>query len=71
MRCHLFGSSGHDHTPAFGAAAGAEIDHPIGALDEVGVVFNGDDGVARVYYAIQSVEQDCYVFGVQPRGRFV
>jgi len=44
----LFGGAGGDDGAAVFAAFGAEVDDPIGGLDDVGVVFDDEDGVAEV-----------------------
>ena len=44
-------------TPTAGAALGAEVDHPVGALDHVEVVLDDDDRVALVDQALEHAEQ--------------
>jgi diacylglycerol O-acyltransferase / wax synthase len=53
------------------AALGAEVDDPVGGLDDVEVVLDHDDRVALVDQAVQHVEQLADVVEVQPGGRLV
>ena len=46
-----------DDSAARAAGFGAEIDQPIGGLDDVHVVLDDDDGVAKIDEAIEHVEQ--------------
>ena len=55
--CDLFGGAGGDDFAAAFAAFGAEVDDPVGGLDDVEVVLDDDDGVAFVAEAVQDVEQ--------------
>src|SRR4051812_36982057 len=48
----LFGRAGRDPLAAARAAFGAEIDDPVGALDDVEVVLDHDDRVARLHQPI-------------------
>ena len=49
----------------------AKINHPVSALDHVEVVFNDDDGIARVHEALENLEQHAHVIEVQASGGFV
>jgi peptide chain release factor 3 len=53
------------------AALGAEVDQPVGGLDDVEVVLDDDDGVAVVAQAVQHLEQHLDVLEVQAGGRLV
>ena len=57
---------------ARGAAFGAEIDDPIGRLDDLEVVFHDEDRIARVDEIVQHAQQQFFDIGeVQPGGRLV
>jgi len=47
------------------AGIGAEINHPIGGLNDVEVVFDDEDGVAGIDEALKDLEQDAHVIEVQ------
>src|SRR5690606_33883160 len=64
------GALGHDRAPAL-AAFGAHVDHPIRAGDEVDVVLDEHDRVARVAQAEQRVREELDVREVQSRRRLV
>ena len=61
---------GDDATAAL-ATFGTEIDDPVGALDDVEVVFDDKDAVARFDETIQDTEEAMNVFEVKSRRRFV
>ena len=50
------GTDGDDLSAAV-ASAGAEVDEPVGALDEVEVVLDEDDGVAGVDEAVEDAQE--------------
>ena len=53
LQCgHFFRSAFGDHAPAVIAAFRAEVDQPIRRLDDVQVVLNDDNRIARVHQAI-------------------
>jgi hypothetical protein len=65
-------SGGHgEDLAAAGAAFGAEVDDPVGLLDDVEVVLDRDDGVAAVDEAVQDVDQLLDVGEVEAGGRLV
>src|SRR5205814_10125258 len=66
-----FGRAGGDDASAAFAALRAQINDPVGLLDDVEVVLDDDDGVAEVCQAAEHVEQLLYVVEVQSRGGFV
>ena len=69
--CHLFRRTlGHDFT-ACTAALRAKIDNMIGALDQVEVVLNDNDRIARVHQLLQHLDQAVYVCDVQAGSRLV
>src|SRR5262249_1407354 len=49
----------------------AEVDNPVGCLDDVEVVLDNDDGVSQIDEAVQHLEQLVDVVGVQAGRRFV
>ena len=49
----LAGRAGRDDAAAFVAGAGADVDDPVAAGDDVHVVLDDDDGVARVDQAVE------------------
>jgi hypothetical protein len=59
------------HGAAAGAALGPHVDEPVGGLDDVQVVLDDDDGVARVAQLVQHLEQQVDVGEVQAGGGFV
>ena len=48
-----------------------EVDHPIGAFDDVQVVFRHHHGIAAVHELLQHRQEFLDVFDVQPGGRLV
>src|SRR5215468_7743468 len=60
-----------DDGAAGGAAFGAEVDDPVGFLDDVEVVLDGDDGVATVDQAVEHADEAFDVGEVQAGGRLV
>src|SRR5437764_1182780 len=50
---------------------GAQVDDPVGRLDDVEVVLDHDDGVAQVHQALQHLQQLADVVEVQAGGRLV
>ncbi len=71
MRRDLLGRSRGDDATAAVATLGTEVDHPVGGLDDVEIVFDDDHGVAGVAQLVQHLEQQRNVVEVQPGGRFV
>src|SRR5467141_2400147 len=73
----LFGASdefgralGDDAAAAF-AAFRAEVDDPVGLLDDVEMVLDDEHGVAEIDEALQDVEKLSNVVKVQARRRFI
>ena len=66
LRC----AAGND-LPAAIAGFRAEVNHPVRAFDHVKVVFDDDDGMARVHEALENLEQHAHVVEVQAGGGFV
>src|SRR5688500_11961024 len=56
---------------AFVAAFGAEVDDPVGALDDVQIVLDHDRRVAFAYQALQHFDQPGDVVEMQTRGWLV
>ena len=57
--------------PAAGAALRAQVDDPVGRLDDVQVVLDDDDRVARVHEPVEHLEELLDVREVEPGGRLV
>ena len=68
---HVFGRAFGDDFTAGIAAFGAEVDDPVGGLDDVQVVFDDDDSVARVDEFTQHGEQLADVLEMQSRSGLV
>ena len=66
----LGGALGDDAAAAF-AAFGAEVDDPVGLLDDVEMVLDDEDGVAEIGEAIQDVEKFFHVVEMQAGGGLV
>ena len=56
---------------AAGAAVGAEIEHPVGSLDDFEIMLDHDHGVAGLDQAMQHFEQLAHVLEMQAGGRLV
>ena len=67
----VFRRAARDDVTAFIAGLGAEVDDPIGALDEVKVVLDDHYGMAGVNQTLKDLEQDANVVEVEAGGRFV
>ena len=59
------------HSPPTRPALRPHVDQPVGGFDDVQVVFDDDDGVARVAQLVQHFEQQRDVGKVQAGGGFV
>src|SRR6185312_12875601 len=69
--CHLFGCSvRHDETAAFPTLR-SKVQHVIRIPDDVQIVLDNDDRVAKVRQAMQYFKQSLYVIEVQPCGRLI
>ena len=60
-----------DYFSAFGSGPWSYVDHPIGLLDEFGVMFDDEDAVSILDHGLKHSEQDFDVDKVQAGGRFV
>ena len=67
----LFGRAGGDDLAAAVAALGAEVDDPVGGLDDVEVVLDDDHRVALLDQLVEHLEQLADVLEVQAGGRLV
>ena len=67
----LFRRARRDDRAAAVAPFRAEVDDPIGDLDDVEVVLDDDDGVAGVHQLLQHLDQAVDVGDVQPGGGLV
>ena len=69
--CHLFRRAlGHDFT-ACTAALGAQIDNMIGALDQIQIVLNDNDRVARIHQLLQHLDEEVDISHVEAGSRLV
>src|SRR5579883_1812018 len=62
-----FGRTYRDHVAAGIAALRPQINQPVGAFDDFQIVFDHDDGVARVYESLQDLQQAIHIGEVQAR----
>ena len=67
----LLWRSGRDDPPALIAGFRAEIDKPVGALDDLHVVLDDDKAVAVVDEAVEHSKQPGDIVEVQTRGGFI
>src|SRR5450759_3547808 len=67
----LLGRAGGDDQASGGAALRAEVDNPVGRLDDVEVVLDHQHRVAAVHQLVQHLEQHADVLEVQAGGRLV
>ena len=67
----ILGAAGEHQSAAAGPALGAQVDHPVGALDHVRVVLDHQYGVAAVDQPVQDRQQVPHVGEVQAGGGLV
>src|SRR5471030_2666237 len=67
----VFWRAGGDDLPAARAAFGAEVDDPVGRLDDVEVVLDDDQRVALVAQTVHHLQQQIDIVEVQAGGRFI
>jgi hypothetical protein len=60
-----------DDAPAVLPRLGAELDHPVGARDDVGVVLDDDERVAALDQPLEHAEEAAHVRQVEPGRRLV
>lgn len=63
---NVFGRALGDQEPTAAATFGAHVDKPVSGLDDVEIVLDDNDRVARIYEAVEDAEQLADVFEVQP-----
>src|SRR5712692_7482747 len=68
---HLLGRAGGDDAATGGAALGAEVDDPVGGLDDLEVVLDDDYRVAGVDQRLQDVEQLADILEMEAGGWLV
>ena len=66
LRC-----AGGDHQAAVGPRFGAEVDHVVGAFDDLDVVLDNDERVAALHESLKHAEELGDVVEVQAGGGFV
>src|SRR6185437_15933359 len=67
----LFGGAVSDDAAAAVAAFGAEVDEPVGLLDDVEIVLDDDDRVAQIDESLQNIEKFFHVVKMQAGGWLV
>ena len=67
----LFRPPFRDDLTSCGAAFRAEIDDPIGCFDDIQVVLDDHQRIARVHELVEDCEELLDVFKMKPRGRFI
>jgi hypothetical protein len=70
-RSHCFRCSGHEELPAGVPGFGPEVNDPVGAFEDVEIMFDDHQRVAGIHQSLQRLEQDADVVEVQPGGGFV
>ena len=60
-----------DHLAAVVAAAGTQVDHPVGPGDDVEVVLDDDHGPSRLDQPVEQADEVVDVLHVEPGGRLV
>ena len=68
---HRLGGSLEDDVAARCAAAGTELDEPVAGLQHLDVVFDEEDGVARLHHRVKEVEDALDVARVETVGGLV
>src|ERR1051325_5304759 len=66
LRC-----ASHDQAATLVSPLGTEVEHPIRAFDDIEMMFDHKDRVARLDQALETIEQALNVSQVQTRRRFV
>ena len=67
----LLGSACGDEFPSSASRLGADIEHPVGRLDDVEVMLNDDEAVSLVDEAAEGLEQDRHVVDMKSGRRLV
>ena len=68
---HILGRAGRDDLAALVATLRAEVDDPVGGLDDLQIVFDHDHGVALLHQRLEHVEQFADVFEMEAGGGLV
>ena len=68
---HLLGRAGGNDPAAAVTALGAQVDDPVGALDDVQVVLDDQDRIARGHEFLQHVDELADIVHVQAGGGLV
>ena len=68
---HLLGRTLGNHQAAGAAAFRAKVNDVIGTLDEIQIVLNDNDRVARIHQLLQHLDQAMHVRNVQACGRLI
>ena len=65
VTCHVCRGAGNHDFAAAESAFRAEVNDPVGGLDDIEVVLDDDDGVAVIAQPVQYRQQLCDVMEVQ------
>ena len=68
---NLFGGPRGDQHTAAGTTLRTEVEHMIGAADDVEVVFNDDDGVSLIDDSVEGLDEEPDIVEVEARSGFV
>ena len=68
---HFLRGSGDDKLTTSVTGLRADVDDPVGGLDDIEVMLDHDDAVALVDKSLEGLQQDGYVIDVESGGRFV
>jgi len=68
---YFFGRSARDHLSSSFAAFRAEINDPVGRLDDVEMMLDHHHRIAQLHQTVQHVQQFADVFEVQPGCGFI
>ena len=75
MRCgdagDLLGSADGNNVSACISPLGAKIDHPIGTLYDVEIMFHNEYGIASIHESFEHRDELPHIGHVQPRRRFI
>jgi hypothetical protein len=68
---YFFGGAFGNHRTTLVSAFGTHIDYPIGALDDIEVVFDYENGISKSYQLLQHLNQLSYILKMQTNSRLV
>ena len=71
MRGHFLGGSGDDELSSPVTGFGSDVDHPVGGLDDIKIMFDDDDAVALGNEPLERFQQDGDIVHMKSGGRLV